>query len=25
MPMYKLFEYVGEGSPKKPDWHPKRF
>ena len=25
MPMYKLFEYVGEGSLKKPDWHPKRF
>ena len=24
-PMYKLFEYVGEGSLKKPDWHPKRF
>src|ERR1043166_3333389 len=23
-PMYKLFEYVGEGSLKKPDWHPKR-
>jgi hypothetical protein len=21
-PMYKLFEYVGEGSLKKPDWHP---
>jgi hypothetical protein len=25
VPMYKLFEYVGEGSLKKPDWHPKRF
>jgi AsmA-like C-terminal region len=25
MPMYKLFEYVGEGGLKKPDWHPKRF
>jgi hypothetical protein len=25
MPMYKLFEYVGDGSLKKPDWHPKRF
>jgi AsmA-like C-terminal region len=25
MPVYKLFEYVGEGSLKKPDWHPKRF
>jgi hypothetical protein len=25
MPMYKLFEYVGEGSLKKPDWHPKVF
>jgi AsmA-like protein len=25
MPMYKLFEYIGEGSLKKPDWHPKRF
>jgi hypothetical protein len=24
-PMYKLFEYVGEGSLKKPEWHPKRF
>jgi AsmA-like C-terminal region len=24
-PMYKLFEYVGDGSLKKPDWHPKRF
>jgi hypothetical protein len=24
-PMYKLFEYVGEGSLKKPNWHPKRF
>jgi hypothetical protein len=24
-PMYKLFEYVGEGSLKKPDWHPRRF
>ena len=24
-PMYKLFEYVGEGNLKKPDWHPKRF
>src|SRR6266480_1776614 len=24
-PMYKLFEYVGEGSLKKPDWHAKRF
>jgi AsmA-like C-terminal region len=24
-PMYKLFEYTGEGSLKKPDWHPKRF
>jgi AsmA-like C-terminal region len=21
-PMYKLFEYVGEGTLKKPDWHP---
>lgn len=25
LPMYKLFEYAGEGSLKKPDWHPKRF
>jgi hypothetical protein len=25
MPVYKLFEYVGVGSLKKPDWHPKRF
>jgi hypothetical protein len=25
IPVYKLFEYVGEGSLKKPDWHPKRF
>ena len=25
MPMYKLFEYAGEGSLNKPDWHPKRF
>ena len=25
MPMYKLFEYAGDGSLKKPDWHPKRF
>ncbi|MEY2545234.1 MAG: hypothetical protein QOG48_351 [Verrucomicrobiota bacterium] len=24
-PVYKFFEYVGEGSLKKPDWHPKRF
>ena len=24
-PMYKLFEYEGTGSAKKPDWHPKRF
>jgi hypothetical protein len=24
-PVYKLFEYKGEGSLKKPDWHPKRF
>jgi AsmA-like protein len=24
-PMYKLFEYTGEGSLKKPNWHPKRF
>ena len=24
-PVYKLFEYVGEGSLKKPDWYPKRF
>ncbi len=24
-PMYKLFEYIGEGSLKKPEWHPKRF
>src|SRR6266487_3581322 len=24
-PMYKLFEYTGEGSLKKPDWHSKRF
>ncbi|MFN2542801.1 MAG: AsmA-like C-terminal region-containing protein [Chthoniobacterales bacterium] len=24
-PVYKLFEYVGEGSLKKPEWHPKRF
>ena len=24
-PMYKLFEYTGEGSLKHPDWHPKRF
>ena len=25
VPMYKLFEYAGEGSLKKPDWHPKKF
>ncbi len=24
-PMYKLFEYTGEGSLKNPNWHPKRF
>ena len=24
-PVYKLFEYTGAGSLKKPDWHPKRF
>ena len=24
-PMYKLFEYKGEGSISKPTWHPKRF
>ncbi len=24
-PVYKLFEYTGEGSLKKPDWHAKRF
>ena len=24
-PVYKLFEYTGGGSLKKPDWHPKRF
>jgi hypothetical protein len=24
-PMYKLFEYTGEGSLKRPDWHPSRF
>ena len=24
-PVYKLFEYKGEGSLKQPDWHPKRF
>jgi hypothetical protein len=24
-PVYKLFEYAGEGSLKKPDWHPKVF
>jgi hypothetical protein len=24
-PMYKLFEYAGEGSLKKPNWHPKVF
>jgi hypothetical protein len=24
-PMYKLFEYSGEGSLKHPEWHPKRF
>jgi hypothetical protein len=24
-PMYKLFEYKGEGSLSKPDWRPKRF
>ncbi len=24
-PMYKLFEYKGEGSITKPNWHPKRF
>jgi hypothetical protein len=24
-PMYKLFEYKGEGSVSKPNWHPKRF
>ena len=25
MPMYKLFEYAGTGSLKKPDWHPSGF
>jgi uncharacterized protein involved in outer membrane biogenesis len=25
MPVYKLFEYAGTGSLKKPDWHPKVF
>jgi AsmA-like protein len=25
IPVYKLFEYKGEGSLKNPDWHPKRF
>ncbi|RDJ93714.1 hypothetical protein B4Q13_20050, partial [Lacticaseibacillus rhamnosus] len=24
-PVYKLFEYKGEGSIAKPNWHPKRF
>ena len=24
-PVYKLFEYKGEGSISKPNWHPKRF
>jgi hypothetical protein len=24
-PVYKLFEYKGEGSLSKPNWHPKRF
>jgi AsmA-like C-terminal region len=24
-PVYKLFEYKGEGTLKNPDWHPKRF
>lgn len=24
-PMYKLFEYTGDGSISKPNWHPKRF
>jgi len=24
-PVYKLFDYKGEGSLKNPDWHPKRF
>jgi hypothetical protein len=24
-PVYKLFEYKGEGKLTKPDWHPKRF
>ena len=24
-PVYKLFEYKGEGTLSKPDWHPKRF
>ena len=24
-PIYKLFEYKGEGSLSKPNWHPKRF
>ena len=24
-PVYKLFEYKGEGSISKPDWHPKHF
>ena len=24
-PVYKLFEYKGEGSLTKPNWHPKRF
>lgn len=25
LPMYKLFEYKGEGNLSKPNWHPKRF
>jgi hypothetical protein len=24
-PVYKLFEYKGEGPISKPNWHPKRF
>jgi hypothetical protein len=24
-PVYKLFEYKGEGPIAKPNWHPKRF
>jgi hypothetical protein len=24
-PVYKLFEYKGEGSLKNPNWHPKAF